>query len=99
MVAVDPAGLTVWTAGDDPRRVDRLAHGYWLMGEQLEPVLGARSDGWQPGKRYRVIESWSETHWSVAVDGQHRPATARIRTAGFPYVIAVNNPGERPVLG
>jgi hypothetical protein len=90
-VAVDPSGLTVQTAGDDPRRVDHLAHGYWLTGEQLEPVLGARIDGWQPGKRYRVIETWSDAAWSVTVDGsivQDGPNPY----GWIPYVIAVNNP-------
>jgi hypothetical protein len=98
VVAVDPAGLTVWTAGDDPRRVDRLAHGYWLLGEQLEPVLGARIDGWQPGKRYRVIESWSDTHWSVAVDGNTVQDGAN-PYGWIPYVIAVNNPASNRFWG
>ena len=93
VVAVEPDGLTVGTAGDDPRRVDRLAHGYWLMGEQLEPVLGARIDGWQPGKRYRVIETWTDAAWTVAVDGslvQDGPNPY----GWIPYVIAVNNHGN-----
>jgi hypothetical protein len=98
VVAVDPAGLTVWTAGDDPRRVDRLAHGYWLLGEQLEPVLGAHIDGWQPGKRYRVIESWSDTHWSVAVDGSTVQEGAN-PYGWIPYVIAVNNPASNRFWG
>ena len=91
VVAVDPAGLTVWTAGDDPRRVERLAHGYWLTGEQLEPVLGARLESWQAGKRYRVIETWTDARWSIAVDGsvvQDGPNPY----GWIPYVIAVNNP-------
>jgi hypothetical protein len=91
VVAVDPSGLTVQTAGDDPRRVDHLAHGYWLSGEQLEPVLGAKIEGWQPGKRYRMIETWSDAAWSVTVDGslvQDGPNPY----GWIPYVIAVNNP-------
>lgn len=91
VVAVDPAGLTVSTAGDDPRRVDRLAHRYWLSGEQLEPVLGARIDGWQAGKRYRVIETWTDAAWTVAVDGSV-VQDGRNPYGWVPYVIAVNNP-------
>jgi hypothetical protein len=91
VVTVDPSGLTVQTAGDDPRRIDHLAHGYWLAGEQLEPVLGAQIEGWQRGKRYRVIETWSDAAWSVTVDGsivQDGPNPY----GWIPYVIAVNNP-------
>jgi hypothetical protein len=91
VVAVDPAGLTIRTAADDPRRIEHLAHGYWLTGEQLEPVLGARIESWQPGKRYRVIETWSDAAWSVTVDGStvHEGPNPY---GWIPYVIAVNNP-------
>ena len=93
VVAVDPAALTVWTAGDDPRRMDRLAHGYWLSGEQLETVLGVRFEGWIARKRYRVIETWSGAHWAITVDGvavQDGPNPY----GWIPYVIAANNPGS-----
>jgi hypothetical protein len=98
VVAVDPGGLSVSTAADDPRRVDRLTHGYWLAGEQLEQVLGAKFDAWQPGKRYRVIETWSNEHWSIAVDGslvQDGPNPY----GWIPYVIAVNNPSSDQFWG
>lgn len=95
IVAVDPSGLTVWTAGDDPRRVERLEHGYWLAGEQLEPVLGSRLQGWQTGKRYRVVETWSDAHWTITVDG-HPVQDGPNPYGWIPYVIAVNNPrGDR----
>lgn len=95
VVAVDPAGLQVATAGDDPRRVDQLAHAYWLNGERLEAVLGTRIEAWQPGKRYRVVETWSTGRWTVSVDGSivHDGSNPY---GWIPYVIAVNNPrGDR----
>jgi hypothetical protein len=95
VVAVDPGGLSVATAGDDPRRVERVRHGYWLMGDQLEPVLGSRVDGWHPGKRYRLIETWGDADWSVSVDGVVVQEGAN-PYRWIPYVIAVNNPrGDR----
>lgn len=89
--AVDPAGLTVATSGDDPRRMIRIDHAYALTGEQLEPVLGTRIDGWVHGRRYRIVEHWTAESWRVTVDGadvQDGPNPY----GWIPYVIAVNNP-------
>lgn len=91
IAAVDPAALRVTTAGDDPRRVEGLEHAYHLPGERLEPVLGARVDGWVRGKRYRIVERWSDAYWTVTVDGA--PVQEKANPYGWiPYVITVNNP-------
>jgi hypothetical protein len=58
-------------------------------------VLGSRVEGWQPGKRYRVIETWADAEWSVAVDGVVVQEGAN-PYGWIPYVIAANNPrGDR----
>jgi hypothetical protein len=92
VVAVDPGGLAVSTAGDDLRRIERVAHAYWLTGETIEPVLGVQAEAAQPGKRYPVVETWTDTTWQVTLDGE----TVRSGPNPYgwiPYVIAVNNPG------
>jgi hypothetical protein len=89
--AVDPATLSVRTAPDDARLVERMTQGYVLTGMQVGQVFSREiASGLDLDRSYPVIEHWTEQRWRVEVAGQvvHDLANPY---GWIPYIVVAND--------
>ena len=91
--APDVQGLFVWTAGDDPSRVWRVASRYTLSPEAAEMIYGIRLPA-RPGSRrdVKVVEVWTDQRFELWLgEGQPAPVESKPNPYGFiPYIIYPN---------
>src|SRR5215218_3235013 len=94
VAGVDPATLIVETAPDDPRRIRTVTQCYGLRGNEIVALFGddATRHLLDPGRRYRIIERWSDDRWTVTIAGQRFRDDAN-PYGWIPYVNLANHPG------
>jgi Phage portal protein, SPP1 Gp6-like len=90
IVAVDPASLSVETAGDNPRQLETVQHRYTVSPDQLRSIFGINRDTPSIRSRIPVVETWTADRWQVLVDGD------LVRDdpnpyGWIPYIFALNN--------
>lgn len=100
VAAVDPATLAVEVAPDDPRRVTEAIQCYGLLGRQIGLLFGDEAGRLHldPGRRYQVVERWSDARWTVTVAGQTLRAIPN-PYGWIPYVVLANQPGPTGFWG
>ncbi|MCA9859777.1 MAG: phage portal protein, partial [Thermomicrobiales bacterium] len=100
VATVDPATLMVEAAPDDPRRIVSAMQCYGLTGQEIATVFEVDPVrlSFDPGRRYRIIERWTDAEWMVTVAGQ--PLLRQPNPYGWiPYVILANHPGLTGIWG
>ncbi len=102
VAAVDPAGLVVHAAPDNPRRIEEVSQCYGLTGAAAHRLFGGA--GWQagisldPDRAYPVVETWTATRWRTTVAGQ--PVRDEANPYGWlPYVLLPNDPRASALWG
>ncbi len=100
VTAPDVQGLFAWWAGDDVRRLWRVASRYELPAEQLAERLGhaPRAVAGQRARSSKVVELWTEARFELWVDGEL--AETRPNPYGtIPFVIFPNLPRPKQFWG
>lgn len=94
LAAVHPNELLIWTDPRSPNEPIRAMHGYYLQGFSIAKHFGLPKSieaGASNRELYPVIEDWTDTTWSVTVNGS--PVLAVPNPYGFvPYVPLINEP-------
>ena len=100
VTAPDVQGLFAWWAGDDVRRLWRVASRYELPAEQLAQRLGRepRAVAGQRARSSDVVELWTDARFELWVDGEL--AETRPNPYGaIPFVIFPNLPRPKQFWG
>ncbi len=100
MTAPDVEGLFAWWAGDDVRRLWRVASRYELPAEQIALRLG-RAPRTIAGHRVRsseVVEVWTDARFELWVDGELAEARPN-PYATIQFVIFPNLPRPKQFWG
>lgn len=99
VAAVDPAGLVVHAAPDNPRRIEEVSQCYGLTGAAAQRLFGDQSGrSLDPDRVYPVVETWTAARWRTTVAGQ--PVRDEANPYGWlPYVLLPNDPRASAVWG
>jgi hypothetical protein len=100
VTAPDVQGLFAWWAGDDVRRLWRVASRYELPAEQLAQRLGRapRTIAGQQVRSSELVEVWTDTRFELWVDGELAEARPN-PYATIPFVIFPNLPRPKQFWG
>jgi hypothetical protein len=99
VAAVDPAGLVVLAAPDNPRRVEEVSQCYGLTGAAALRLFGGQPGrALDPDRVYPVVETWTVSRWRTTVAGQ--PVRDEANPYGWlPYVLLPNDPRASSLWG